>query len=385
MTIDDPLTLALSGERFEARYRVRADDAAAALARARDICLEQTVEFPEALIPNDTIREQIVGAPEPPIAAGDAAWDVSIRYPVEAAGGELTQLVNVLFGNVALQPGVRLMDVTLPGTMLANLPGPRFGIGGLRRLLDVPDRPLLCTALKPMGLSAQALAQLAYNLALGGIDLIKDDHGLADQPFSPFAERVPRCAEAVACANRETGRRCLYLPNVTAPAAAVLPRARAARDAGAGGLLFCPGLAGLDAMRGLASDSGLALPILSHPALIGGLALGPDTGLSPRVLYGRLNRLAGADAAIFPHLGGRFSFSADDCRDIATGCTDAMGGPAPIFPVPAGGMKLDRVQELCSFYGRDCMLLIGGDLHALEPGEDLVQRCRRFVALAAAA
>jgi len=29
------------------------------------------------------------------------------------------------------------------------------------------------------------------------------------------------------------------------------------------------------------------------------------------------------------------------------------------------------------------MLLIGGDLHALEPGEDLVQRCRRFVTLAA--
>ncbi|WP_295878785.1 RuBisCO large subunit C-terminal-like domain-containing protein [uncultured Thiohalocapsa sp.] len=383
MTIEDPVALALSGERFAARCRIRADDAAAALVRAREICLEQTVEFPDALIPNTAIREQIVGAPDAPVAVGDGAWDVTIRYPVEAAGGELTQLLNVLFGNVALQPGVRLMDIALPPALAQGLPGPRFGIRGLRRLLDVHDRPLLCTALKPMGLSAPALAQLAYELALGGIDLIKDDHGLADQPFSPFAERVPRCAAAVARANQETGRRCLYLPNVTAPAAAVGPRARAARDSGAGGLLFCPGLAGFDAMRGLAADDDLALPILSHPALVGGLALSPDTGLSPRMLYGRLNRLAGADAAIFPHLGGRFAFSAADCRDIAAGCTDAMGDTAPIFPVPAGGMKLARVRELCEFYGRDCMLLIGGDLHALEPGEDLVSRCRRFVALAA--
>jgi len=383
MSVDDPAALALSGARFTGCYRIRADDAGAALARAREICLEQTVEFPDALIPNAAIREQIVGAPDAPVAAADGAWDVTIRYPVEAAGGELTQLLNVLFGNVALQPGVRLMDIDLPESLAARFTGPRFGIAGLRRLLGVADRPLLCTALKPMGLSSRALAQLAYELALGGIDLIKDDHGLADQPFSPFDERVPRRAEAVARANRETGRRCLYLPNVTAPATAVQARARAARELGAGGLLFCPGLAGFDAIRALAADADLGLPILSHPAFVGGLALGLDTGLAPRVLYGQLNRLAGADAAIFPHLGGRFAFSVDDCQAIAAGCTDAMDGFSAIFPIPAGGMKLARVRELCDFYGRDCMLLIGGDLHALEPGEDLVQRCRRFVALAA--
>ena len=383
MSIDDPVALALSGERFAGLYRIRAADAEAALVRAREICLEQTVEFPDALIPSSAIRQQIVGAPGTPVAAGDGAWDVTIRFPVEAAGGELTQLLNVLFGNVALQPGVRLMELDLPASLAAHFTGPRFGIAGLRRLLGVPDRPLLCTALKPMGLSSRALAQLAYELALGGIDLIKDDHGLADQPFSPFDERVPRCAETVARANRETGRRCLYLPNVTASATAVQARARAAREAGAGGLLFCPGLAGFDAMRALAADADLGLPILSHPAFVGGLGLGPDTGLAPRVLYGRLNRLAGADAAIFPHLGGRFAFSADDCQAIAAGCTDAMDGFEPIFPVPAGGMTLARVRELRDFYGPDCMLLIGGDLHALEPGEDLVQRCRRFVALAA--
>jgi ribulose-bisphosphate carboxylase large chain len=239
----------------------------------------------------------------------------------------------------------------------------------------------LVVALKPMGLSAAALADLAYALALGGIDLIKDDHGLANQPFSPFEERIGRCAEAVQRANRETGRRSAYLPNVTAPATDIIGRAGAARDAGAGGLLFCPGLAGLDAMRVLADDDTLGLPILSHPAFLGGLAVSTQAGLSHRVLYGRLNRLAGADAAIFPHFGGRFAYSEAECRDIVYGCSDAMGQLAPIFPVPAGGMTLERVPELRRFYGPDSVLLIGGDLHAGDEG--LAARAGRFRELAA--
>jgi ribulose-bisphosphate carboxylase large chain len=43
-------------------------------------------------------------------------------------------------------------------------------------------------------------------------------------------------------------------------------------------------------------------------------------------------------------------------------------------------MRLARVAELVRFYGRDTLLLIGGDLHG--QGEDLVASCRRFRALA---
>ena len=386
-----PSGLALSGERFSATYRLRADDRDHALARARSICLEQTVEFPWEAIPDDAIRDGIVGQITALRQVAADTFDAAIHYPDEAAGAELTQLVNVLFGNLSIQPGVRLLDVRLSGGLARHYRGPRFGAAGLRALLCVPDRPLLCTALKPMGLSPADLADLAYTLALGGIDLIKDDHGLANQAFCPFDERVARCAEAVARANHETGQRCLYLPNVTAPYPDLSRRARLAKDAGAGGLLLCPGLAGLDSMRALADDDALALPILSHPAFQGSLAVSPDAGLSHRVLYGLLNRLAGADAAIFPHAGGRFAYTEAQCREIQAGCTDPMVAVppgaaeapadfAPILPVPAGGMRLERIDELVAFYGPDCMLLIGGDLHT-RPA-DLIASCRRFRTLA---
>jgi len=407
LTQADITTPLLSGERFEAVYRIRAADGAAAEARARSICVEQTVEFPPELITNASIRDGIVGEIAAINQLESGRFEVVIRYPVEAAGTELTQLINVLFGNVSIQPGIQLADFSLPASMLRQYRGPRFGIDGLRELTGAQHRPLLCTALKPMGLSASALAELAYQLALGGIDLIKDDHGLSDQAFCPFDERVARCAEAVRRANHESGLQARYLPNVTAPFNDIMRRARRARDAGAGGLLFCPGLAGFDAMRTLADDDALALPILNHPAFQGSFAVAADSGLSHRVLHGRLSRLAGADAAIFPHFGGRFAYSEAECRDIVIGCTapmtdngwratdaadnrpgqgsgsirsgigeDNAASSAPILPVPAGGMRLERVDELVRFYGRNCMLLIGGDLHARP--SDLVGRCQQF-------
>ena len=47
-----------------------------------------------------------------------------------------------------------------------------------------------------MGLSTDALAELCGTFARAGIDVIKDDHGLADQAWSRFEERVPACLAA---------------------------------------------------------------------------------------------------------------------------------------------------------------------------------------------
>jgi len=367
---------ALSGERLVAVYRLAGDEAEAR-ARARDLCLEQTVEIPGDLVP-DAIEAEIVGRVEALRSTGERSCEVRISFAVECVGAELTQLLNLLFGNISLKPGIRLERFELPPSLRAGFKGPRFGRAGLRALTGVEARPLLCSALKPMGLDPAALAELAYQLALGGIDLIKDDHGLADQPFCPFGERVARCAEAVRRANQETGRTCLYLANVSAPAALLRERARRARHAGAGGLVLAPGLVSFDATRQLADDDALALPILSHPALLGSLTLHPGDGISHGALYGQLMRLAGADAVIFPSYGGRFAFTQDQCRDLVDGSACDMGGIAPSLPVPAGGMTLDRVDELVAFYGPDAVLLIGGDL--LRQAPNISAACERFVA-----
>ncbi|MFN8451776.1 MAG: RuBisCO large subunit C-terminal-like domain-containing protein [Anaerolineae bacterium] len=259
--------------------------------------------------------------------------------------------------------GSRVERLTLPDSLLAAFRGPRFGRAGLRDLLGVQDRPLLATAIKPLGLSPRELAEMAYRFALGGIDLIKDDHGLANRPFCPFQERAERCAEAVARANRETGLNCLYVANVTAPADKLVERARAAKAAGAGGLMIAPGLVGMDAMRCIADDDSLALPILSHPAFQGSFVTSPENGIAHYALYGQLTRLAGADASSFPIMEGRFACTYDECRQIAAGTHADMGHIQPIFPAPGGGMSLASISEMKALYGREVVYLIGGGLH----------------------
>jgi ribulose-bisphosphate carboxylase large chain len=369
--------LALSGERLRATYRI-AGGVAAARAAAAEICVEQTVEFPPELIAREDIRGEVIGRVEAVREAGAGSCEAIVSFAAEVAGGELTQLLNVLDGNTSLKAGVRLVDVELPAGVLARRRGPRFGAGGVRALLGAGDRPLLCSALKPMGLSPKELAEIAYELVVGGIDLVKDDHGLADQPFCPYEERVSLCAAAVARANRETGGRALYAPNATAPADRLLERALYAKEAGAGGLLVAPGLVGFDAMRALADDDRIGLPILCHPALLGAAA-GADAGIACGVLYGLFARLAGADATIFPSFGGRFGFTEAECRDVVERCRGPLGRLAPILPVPAGGMTLARIPELKVFYGDHAVFLIGGDLH--RGPEALAERCRRFLGL----
>lgn len=362
-------------ERFTVSYLLAGNEQEA-LDKAHDICLEQTVEFPGELVPEGFIREQVLGRMEDFAPVGPERFRAVISYAPETAAGELTQLFNVVFGNISIKPGYRVESLDLPDSMLKWLRGPRFGRSGLRELLQVYDRPLLFTALKPMGLSSRELSDLAYQFALGGIDIIKDDHGLTNQMYAPFEERVRFCVEAVERANQTSGQKSIYVANVTAPCGEVIERARFAKKNGAGGLLIAPGLVGFDAMRILAEDDSIALPVFCHPALLGSYVLSPENGISHAALFGQMVRLAGADGTIYPNFGGRFSFSIEECRQIADATAAPMGELKPIFPCPGGGMSISSIPEAFRIYGSDVVFLVGGGL--FRSGPDIIENCRYF-------
>ena len=335
----------------------RGEDAAA---KARDIALEQTAEMPAETVPPDA---DVVGTVEAVEKAGAGRWRAVIAYRPEIVGTDFAQLLNLLFGNVSLKAGIQVTDVEMPAPLPARFPGPALGIAGLRALTGAARRPMLCAVIKPMGLSAERLAGLAYRFAAGGIDIIKDDHGVANQQTAPFAERVPRCQEAVARANAETGGRSLYFPNVTAGPAAFGERVAAARRAGCRGVLVSAMLTGLDAVCELAAEPGGNLAILTHPTMTGAF-FREDHGVRPEVLLGRLFRLAGADGVIYPNAGGRFPWSEDTCRAINERLRAPWSGVRPAFPAPGGGVDAARVPEWVARYGTDTIFLVGSSLYA---------------------
>ena len=330
-------------------------------AKARDIALEQTVELPADCVP-EALRERIVGRVERLSPLPGNRYEATISFNPALVGGELTQLLNTLYGNISLKDGILLTDIRWPEELLSPMGGPAFGMDGLREITGVPQgEALLCTALKPVGLDAAALAERAYHFALGGMDIIKDDHGVADQADAPFAERVAHCQDAVTRANAETGGNSLYFPNVTAPWHRLEERMATARDAGCRGVLISPWITGLDAMRCLRDRYDLAL--MAHPALTGSY-FRPDHGIAPELLLGDLFRLAGADASIYPNTGGRFGFSLATCEAINHRLRYPMGNLSAAAPTPGGGMDVNRAAGWIEQYGADTIMLIGGSLYA---------------------
>ena len=354
-------------DRIRATYRIAASESESRV-RAEALAVEQSVEMPVAAIGDERVLKEVVARVES-IRPHAENFEVVLGIACETTGNEASQLLNMLFGNCSLQPEVELVDVDFPAGYEKAFPGPRFGIEGIRALTHVKDRPLTCTALKPQGASIDYFAHLARSFALAGIDVIKDDHGIANQAAAPFAKRVPAVQRAIAQANRETGGATVYAPTLSGGPAALCEQARIARNEGVGMALIAPMLVGVPAFIELQVE--LDLPILAHPAFAGA------TRIAPPLLLGKLFRLFGADATIFPNHGGRFSYSRATCVAIADAARETWTGVKRAMPVPAGGMSVERLPEMVQAYGADTMFLIGGAL--LGAGPQLMEKSREFV------
>lgn len=357
---------------FEVSYRLTLQEGEEIDEKIEGICLEQTVELPRGVL-NPEIEENVVGKPVSTKQLNGRQYKVTIAWPLNDVGKDISQFLNLLYGNISLQQGIQVIGAEWEVLHPEVFQGSRFGISLIRERYDIPNRPLSATALKPLGSTADELAESAYQFAKGGIDIIKDDHGLADQEFAPFNERVKACVAAVQRAADENEDRSYYYPNITAFAPDTVDRYKMAADMGADGVLLCPHIAGLETMHRLARMD-IDLPVIAHPAFSGSLITTANQGLAPDFLYGQLWRALGADFTIYPNKGGRFAFTTAECKSINE---TARRGKSPFkscLPMPAGGMNIEDVAKWMTEYGNDTTFLIGGSLYEYPDGIQAASR-----------
>jgi ribulose-bisphosphate carboxylase large chain len=161
------------------------------------------------------------------------------------------------------------------------------------------------------------------------------------------------------------------VPSLTGDLDALRTQIATARNAGIGAAMVQPMIMGLSNFSRLVHENP-DMAFFAHPTLAGAARLAPP------LLFGKIFRMLGADALVFPNHGGRFGYSPDTCRDIARISLSDWLGLKPAVPVPAGGMSRERVAEMLDFYGSQVMLLIGGAL--LEARERLTGETAAFVA-----
>jgi S-methyl-5-thioribulose 1-phosphate isomerase len=338
--------------RIQTVYRVKAD-AKTIEARARGIAVEQSVEMPVEPIEDRFVLDEILGHVDSITDLGGGDYEVRVGLASITTGYEAGQFINMILGNTSLQDGISLVDAVFPPDIIKAFGGPNHGLEGLRGKVNATGA-LSATALKPQGTAPATLARLAYDIALGGIDYIKDDHGIADQTYSPFDQRVPVIAEAVAKAGAKTGIPTRYLPSLNGNLDAQRRQIEICRRNGVDGVLIAPMLCGFSQFQTLKNENP-DFVFMSHPSMAGG-------PLAPQFYFGKLVRLMGSDATVFCNYGGRFGYSKELCRQISDFALEETPGLKPCVPVPAGGMELKRVPELLDFFGKDVMLLIGGSL-----------------------
>ncbi|MED4604532.1 2,3-diketo-5-methylthiopentyl-1-phosphate enolase, partial [Paenibacillus validus] len=232
---------------------------------------------------------------------GERYADIRIAYPDVNFSRDIPALLVTVFGKLSMDGRIKLTDLTFSPSFLDAFPGPRFGLQGVRDLLGVQDRPLLMSIFKSViGHDLPALREQFYQQALGGVDLIKDDEILFENPLTPIERRVEACMEAAEQAGRETGQKLLYAANLTGPTFGLVEQARRAIGAGANALLFNVLAYGFDALAELSRHPDVNVPIMAHPALAGAFYPSAYHGISANVLLGKLMRLAGADLVLFP-------------------------------------------------------------------------------------
>lgn len=333
-------------------YRVKAEPSTIE-ARARGIAVEQSVEMPVEPIDDPFVLENILGRVEEISDLGGGEYQVRIGLASITTGYDAAQFINMILGNTSLQDGITLQDAIFPEDIVAAFGGPNHGLEGMRARVNATGA-LSATALKPQGTPPASLARLAYDIALGGIDYIKDDHGLADQAYAPFAARVPVIAEAVHKAGAKTGIPTRYLPSLNGNLDKMRAQMALCRESGLDGVLIAPMLCGFAQFQTIKAENPDFL-FMTHPSMAGG-------PMAPAFFFGKLMRLLGSDASVFCNYGGRFGYTPELCAKIAGWCLEEASGQKACVPVPAGGMELKRVPELLTFFGQGVMLLIGGSL-----------------------
>jgi 2,3-diketo-5-methylthiopentyl-1-phosphate enolase len=296
-------------------------------------------------------------------------WFIQVAYPEVNIGAQIPMLLTTVVGNISMAGNIKVLDIRFPKKYVAGFKGPKFGIPGVRKLLGIPDRPLLNNMIKPCtGYPLEVGAELFRLAALAGCDIVKDDELIADASFNSLLGRVKRYMEIEKQVYEEKGEHTLYTANVSDAVPKVFENAKRAVELGCNALMINYLAVGLPVLQALAEDPDLDVPILGHMDVAGAMYTSPLNGISSHLVLGKLPRLAGADIVVIPAPYGKAPVIPDKFRNAAKNLSFPLYHLKPTWPMASGGITPSMVPKLMEDLGRDIVIGSGGGIHAHPQG-----------------
>ncbi|KOS67814.1 2,3-diketo-5-methylthiopentyl-1-phosphate enolase [Lysinibacillus contaminans] len=287
---------------------------------------------------------------------------VKIHYPSANVSPDIPAILTTVYGKFSFFQGYELIDLAFDDELLAQFPGPRFGVQGVRDFLGVHNRPLLMAIFKGvMGRDIDFFSNQLRDLLAGGVDLIKDDEILFDNPLTPFEKRITTAKAIIDEHYEKTGHKVLYAVNLSGRSHLLHEKAERAQELGANALLFNVHAYGLDAMQSLRENNNIALPIVAHSALSGVSAGQQDVGYSYDLLVGKLTRMAGGDFSLYPSPYGNVAIPKKEALAIHDKLNETNRF-AQTFSVPSAGIHPGLVPQLYEDFGANLVVNAGGGI-----------------------
>jgi len=310
---------------------------------------------------------------------------IKIAYPIELFEPDnvpniMSSIAGNIFGLKDIK-NLRFEDVNFPYELIRNFKGPVYGIKGIRKLLKIEERPLIGTIVKPkLGLITRDHARVAYNAWSGGCDIVKDDENLSSQSFNKFESRVKETLKLRDKAEKETGEKKVYMPNVTAETKEMLRRMNFIKQCGGEYAMvdiLTVGWAGLQTVRNYNQD--LKLVLHAHRAGHAAFTRNPKHGISMLVIA-KLCRLIGMDQLHIGTVVGKMEGPKQEVvfleeeieknliRQKGHTLSESWGDIKPMFAVCSGGLHPGHVPALVKMLGKDIIIQMGGGIHGHPQG-----------------
>jgi len=316
---------------------------------------------------------------------------VKIAYSNELfEPGNMPQILSSIAGNIfgmRIVNNLKLLDIHFPDSILKSFKGPHLGIFGIRKKLRIIERPFVGTIVKPkVGLNPKEQAQVAFNAWIGGCDIVKDDENLSNMKFNRFTDRVDLVLKAKEKAEKLTGERKMYMPNITAETVEMIKRMKYVKEEG--GIcvmidILTLGWGAVQTVRNYNEDYKLILH--AHRAGHAALTRGNRHGIS-MLTIAKCARLIGVDQLHIGTVVGKMHGKAEvpiidqeieeNMIVPKPGMSLIKGGHVleqnwnnikPVFAVCSGGLNPLHVPYLINHLGRNIIIQMGGGIHA-HPG-----------------
>ncbi len=295
---------------------------------------------------------------------------VQIGFPIiNIKGMGIPMLFTTVIGNISITHGLKLVDLAFPKAWLEDFKGPKFGIDGLRKLMNVPERPLLNNMVKPCtGHTADVAADLVYKAAVGGCDVVKDDELISNPSFNRLEERIVKVMEAVDKADSEKGEKTLYTINITTKFPEMFEYADKMIELGANALMINYLTTGFEALRQIAEDPSIKVPILGHMDFGGTFFGGMWTGMTSMLTFAKLPRICGADTVVIPAPYGKAEILDERYEQNLKALRFPFQHIKPTLPMPSGGITPGMVEKCMKEAGNDILIGSGGGIHSHPDG-----------------